>query len=306
MKPGRAARRALPEAGDALSILTWNLGYAGLGAGSDFKVDGGKHYFPPSRGAVCANADAIAAFLREQDADLILLQELAYGGPINYWVDLKKRVDAAMPDRARMFFADFKTRFMPWPLAMKHGQGAYGRCALEGAEMVPLPAEDEAILGVKRRYAALAARLAGPQRWTIASIHFAAFDLGAAVRARQLRALLDWAQREYERGRRVVIGGDFNFRLAETDFPSTTDLKYLFWLYPFPHEALPPDWRIAADATTPSVRTNERPYRAGENYTAVIDGFILSPNVALEEVRGVDLGFAHSDHNPVRIRVRAV
>ena len=35
----------------------------------------------------------------------------------------------------------------------------------------------------------------------------------------------------------------------------------------------------------------------------MIDGFILSPNVTLESVETLDLGFANSDHNPVRISV---
>jgi hypothetical protein len=37
-----------------------------------------------------------------------------------------------------------------------------------------------------------------------------------------------------------------------------------------------------------------------------IDGFIVSPNVAVESVHGFDLGFAHTDHQPVRVRVRAI
>ena len=114
-----------------------------------------------------------------------------------------------------------------------------------------------------------------------------------------------WAEREYESGRHVVIGGDFNLELVETRFPNTTERKYLFWVHRFPDEGLPAGWRIAADPGTPSVRTNERPYRRGENYTTVIDGFIVSPNVAVESVQGVDLDFQNADHNPVRVRVRA-
>ncbi|UPT64070.1 MAG: hypothetical protein M0D54_05870 [Hyphomonadaceae bacterium JAD_PAG50586_4] len=37
-----------------------------------------------------------------------------------------------------------------------------------------------------------------------------------------------------------------------------------------------------------------------------IDGFVVSPNVAVESVRGFDLGFEHTDHQPVRLRVRAI
>jgi hypothetical protein len=117
---------------------------------------------------------------------------------------------------------------------------------------------------------------------------------------------LAWAEGEYAAGRRVVIGGDWNFQLMETDFPHTTEERFLFWLFPFPQDALPEGWRIAADAGVPSVRTNHKPYVAGENYVTTIDGFIVSPNVAVESVEGFDLGFQHTDHQPVRIRVRAI
>jgi hypothetical protein len=118
--------------------------------------------------------------------------------------------------------------------------------------------------------------------------------------------VLAWAQREYESGRHVVLGGDWNLQLADTNFPHTTEERFLFWLFPFPHEALPEGWRIAADASIPSVRTNHKPYVAGENYVTTIDGYIVSPNVAVEAVNGLDLGFANTDHQPVHLRVRAI
>lgn len=301
----RVSAPNLPQAGATLDLLTWNLGYGGLGARSDFVADGGTHAFPPSRAAVEANVQGIHDFLAQQNADIVVLEELARGGPANYWVNVKARVDAALAGREQIFFADFKTRLMPWPLAMSHGQGIYSRLAVESTDVVSLPAENSGILGVKRRYAATVARLAGPARWSVITTHLAAFDADAAVRTRQLRELLAWADREYKSGRHVVIGGDFNLQLVDTHFPNTTEHKYLFWIFPFPRDALPPGWHIAADPATPSVRTNERPYRRGENYTTIIDGFLLSPNVTLEQVNGLDLDFQHSDHNPVHARVRA-
>ena len=58
------------------------------------------------------------------------------------------------------------------------------------------------------------------------------------------------------------------------------------------------------DPTRPTNRTLEQPYRAGVNYTSVIDGLLVSPNVEVLGVETVDLEFAHSDHNPVRARLR--
>lgn len=305
----RAPATDLQQAGEVIDVLTWNLGYAGLGAGSDFVADGGTSFFPPSREAAKTNVHGIVDVLRGQrDADVILLEELASRSPVNYWVNLRKAVDRVFPDRDRIFFADFKTRLMPFPLRMSHGQGIYARRAVAGVEVVPLPAEDDGIFGVRRRYAATVARMpmAGGGEWVVASVHLAAFDEDALVRTEQMRQLLAWADGEYRAGRHVVLGGDWNLQLVETNFPHTTEERFLFWLYPFPRQDLPQGWQIVADASIASVRTNERAYRRGENYTTVIDGFIVSPNVVAESVRGFDLDFQHSDHQPVRGRFRAV
>jgi endonuclease/exonuclease/phosphatase family metal-dependent hydrolase len=301
--------RAEGLAGDALTITVWNLGYGGLGAASDFVADGGEHMFPPSRAAVKANVDFIAETLAREEADVIVMQEIAHDGPVNYWVNLKGRIDRALAARDSAFFADFLTRLLPWPVRLQHGQAIYSNAAIADTEVVPLPAEDSAIFGVKRRYASLVARVPraqGGAGWTIVSVHLAAFDADAAVRTRQLHALLEWAQSEYARGQHVVMAGDWNFQLAQTNFPHTTEERFLFWLFPFPREVLPEGWALAADASVPSVRTNHQPYVAGENYVTTIDGFIVSPNVAVESVAGVDLQFQHTDHQPVRIRVRAL
>ncbi|MFB6364179.1 hypothetical protein ACFCP7_08960 [Paenibacillus elgii] len=54
-----------------------------------------------------------------------------------------------------------------------------------------------------------------------------------------------------------------------------------------------------APPTPPSVRTLDTAYRPWINFLAVIDGFLVSPNVEIVDVTGHDLNFEHSDHNPV-------
>lgn len=298
-----------PLAGDTLTLIDWNLGYGGLGRGSDFVADGGTHMFPPSRAAVRGNVDGILRVLAEQGAgaDVFLFEEIAHDGPVNYWVNLKARVDARHRDFNRVFFADFQTRLIPWPLRLTHGQAIHARSRIDSTDVVALPAEDASIFGVKRRYASLVARLPIEGRehgWSVVSVHLAAFDPDAAVRTRQLRELLAWAEREYQRGQHVILAGDWNFQLAETNFPHRTEQRFLFWLFPFPQDALPQGWRIAADADVPSVRTNHQPYVAGDNYVTTIDGFIVSPNVDVDSVEGIDLGFEYTDHQPVRLSAR--
>ncbi len=291
------------EAPNELTIVTWNLGYAGLGADSDFRADGGARLLPPSRASVTRNLTGIEATLRANPADVYCIQELAAPGPMTLWHDVRGGVNRALTAFDRVFYADVRTRFWPPPLRLVHGPGLYSRYALQSAEVVRLPDEPNRMAGVvMRHYGLVVARIA--PAWTIVSLHLSAFDEGAQTRRRQLAALMDFAEREHASGRSVVLGGDFNYLLVDTAFPHTTAQEHLFWVHEFPDEALPAGWRIAADAATPSNRTNNQPYVEGENYRSVIDGFVLSPDLEALEVSGVPLGFAHSDHQPVRLRVR--
>lgn len=285
-----------------LRVLSWNLGYAGLGAGSDFMADGGKMLRPPSRAAVRANLAAIQQTLRASEADAYLFQETARAGFLTRGIDVLGGVRAALAQSRGLFSTDIRTRLLPRPLSLQHGPASFIAVAAEPTRVRDIPDETSGILGfVKRNYHVQTTRLDVSGRpWTLINTHLAAFDDGAITRRAQIEAVLTIASAEYAEGRAVVIGGDFNMVLAETAFAHTTEPKYLFWVHPFPRDALPEGWRIAADAATPSVRTNERPFVAGENYTAVIDGFIVSPNVEALSVRTRDLGFAHTDHQPVR------
>jgi endonuclease/exonuclease/phosphatase family metal-dependent hydrolase len=294
--------------GDALSVTTWNLGYAGLGAESDFSVDGGKHYLPPSRAVTAKNLDGIKRELAATGADIIILQEAARASLLTRGADSVGGAGEALLGRDNAFSADFAALLLPPPLTARHG--LFSSVGVGGArrEIVMLPLEPQFILGLSRRlYHLHIVRLpsAGGE-WTIVNLHLSAFDEGANVRLLQLRAAFAFAKAEYEKGARVVIGGDWNYEFHRPARPTTTEEKYLFWVHPFPYEELPEGWSVAIDKETPSVRTNERPYRRGENFTTVIDGFVISPNVRALSVKTRDLDFQVSDHQPVDARFEAV
>ena len=304
--PSPSLSSSWPGSMTSITVVTWNLGYGGLGEGSDFFADGGQAYLPPGPGATRESADAIAAWLGDSGADVVMTQENARPSVINFWTDLKGQVDRALPDHQSVFHADFQTRYLPPPLRISNGLGSYVRHGLSGSEIWPMPSDGDPYDGpLRRRYGALATTMDGPGGcWTFVNLHTSAFDEGGALRRRQLAAILERAVAVHASGSRVVIGGDFNMRLVQTDFAHTTLEEHLFWVHDLPTEVLPDGWRVVADPATPTVRTNERPYRAGENYTAVIDGFIVSPDVEVVSVTTADLGFRHSDHQPVRAVLR--
>ena len=295
-------------AGAELSVLTFNIGYAGMGRDADFVLDGGQQRRPHDKRLVEDHLAAIAGWLAEADADVFLFQEVARPSFSTYGVDVLKGIRDAVPDTAWTFGPDIKTRFVPPPVHTEIGNASFSHVAIAGAEARGLPLEPKFQFGLFRKgYRAHVLRLAGPAAWTVVNLHLAAFDnADAAIREQQLTTVLTLAQEEYRAGRHVVIGGDFNMRLVPTSFPHTTGARHLFWIRDLPRDALPKGWTVAADSSVPTVRTAHQPYTPRVNYTTIVDGFLLSPNIELVDVQTADLNFVHTDHHPVRVVVRAV
>lgn len=298
---------ALPA---AIEITSWNLGYAGLGTDSDFIADGGDSLLPPSRQSVEANLAGILRTLSTINSDVMLLQEVAGSGLLTYWVPMRERVEAALAGSQISYRRDVATWGIPWPLALDHGTLLASRANAASIETVVLPSEPKPMMQfVRRRYALQVARFpvegGSGGDWVIANLHLSAFDDGGSVRQEQLAAVMAFATAEYAKGNHVVLGGDWNMVLADPGLPSNTDPKHLFWIVDFPKTVLPQGWSIASDAQLPTVRTLYKSYVAGENFVTSIDGFIVSPNVAVESSRAIDTGFANSDHMPVVARFRA-
>ncbi|NOX94242.1 MAG: hypothetical protein GXP04_03845, partial [Alphaproteobacteria bacterium] len=292
---------------DVLTITTWNIGYGGLGAESDFIADGGEHLLPPSRSVVDKNIAGINRELKALTAGVFIMQEVAGPSFLTRGGDTLTNVNSALDGADNAFSADFTVRHLPYPYAPTHGLFSSVKFAGATREVVALPLEAGYLMGVaKRLYHLHVVRIAFPGgEWTIINLHLSAFDDSANVRKQQLRAVFDFAEEEFSKGQFVVIGGDWNLEFTRPARATTTEDKDLFWIHPFPMVALGDEWRIAVDDTTPSVRTNERPYKRGENFTTVIDGFVVSPNVEIESVATHDTDFQYTDHHSVTAVLKA-
>lgn len=144
----------------------------------------------------------------------------------------------------------------------------------------------------------------GKDVWNVINLHLAAFDEGGDTRFKEVNAVFELAEKLHAEGKMVVIGGDWNLRLTDTHFPSTSTDDALFWIHDFPKDKLPEGWKLVFDETVPTVRTNERPFKANENYRTIIDGLLVSPDVEVVEAKGIDLGFRFTDHQPAVFTLR--
>jgi endonuclease/exonuclease/phosphatase family metal-dependent hydrolase len=300
-----APKTDLPNALPAeITLTTWNIGFAALGVEGDAVSDGGKSLFPQSGELVQHNLDGIVALLGTIDQDVLMLQEVSQHSIMSWWRPVYDTIAATMPARQIAFRPDITTWGLPFPLVIDHGTVVALKANPANVEVIPLPLEPGAIMGlIKRRYAMQVVRVpieGTAAQWVLVNLHLSPFDEGGVTRKEQLEVLMDFASGEYEKGNHVVLGGDWNMVLADPRLPSTTPQELLFWVVDFPLEMLPAGWSIVtAPEGEATVRTTDKPYVEGENYRTAIDGFVVSPNVTARSVKVTDTKFSFSDHMPV-------
>ena len=253
-----------------IEVLSWNLGFGGLGEGAEFFPDGGKRFIPSARRDVRRYVEGIGAFLGQAGADVFLLQEAAAPSVVNRRVDLLAELVGRLPERWHTYCPEV---LIPLP-RVSVGQVTFAPGPPRVVERLELPRERG-----RQYFHLLVTRFpvsGGLGELVLANVHLSAFDEGALLRHRQLETVTAFLLAEAARSNYVVLGGDWNLLLAETRFPHTTAQRYLFWVHPLPPGFPPPGWRLAIDDTVPTVLG----------------------------MRTVDLGFRFSDHQPVLLSLR--
>src|SRR5262249_17192944 len=99
----------------ALSLLTWNLGYAGLGAEAEFVADAGPGFRVESREGPGRWTKAIAGFAGSRREDLLLFQEAAKPSWVNHGCDLLGALETSLRDRTNSYAYEFN---IPLPFGM--------------------------------------------------------------------------------------------------------------------------------------------------------------------------------------------
>lgn len=297
------------EAPGTLTVTTWNIGYAGLGEESDFFMDGGAMVAPPSPETVKKNMAGIESYLLENPSDIWLFQEVdirsARTGQTDQFLWLNDILSVSSA-----FAYNYKCPFVPIPLPplgrVESGVALFSRLQpTAAAQRISLPCPHVWPLrtaNMKRCLLVSRWKLADSDReLVVIDLHLEAYESGEG-RIAQTKRLLELMQEEYAAGNYVIAGGDFNqsFPDALEVYPILDPEKWTPGL--LAQEDLPEGWQYVFDVTAPTCRLLDQPLH-DQSQLFVIDGFLLSPNLRVEEVQTVDLGFAFSDHNPVRLTV---
>ena len=300
--------------GQELDVLSWNVGYGGLGKNSDFFMDGGKEVKAAGPNAVGEYLNGINAYLYGGETpDLILLQEVDTDSSRTYGIDETAYLAGGDMSLSRVHALNYSCNFVPFPLPPigKVHSGLYTmtQYSIAQAQRIALPCPFSwpvSTANLKRCLLVSYLPIEGSDsQLVLVNLHLEAYDSGEGKIA-QTNQLREFIQSEYEKGNYVIAGGDFN-----QVFPGSLEV------YPNAHpelwavgtlddSLLPEGWQFVYDLSSPTCRLLNQPYDPSDMVNTqyyVIDGFIVSPNVTLNSVESVDLDFENSDHNPVRMNV---
>ena len=305
-----------------LTFTTWNLGYGGLGAEADFFYDDGGFFFsgssmvrPPrelSEKYIAGSAD----FVKTNPSDFFLFQEVDVHSKRSYFINQFEKIGANLPQYAAFLAPNYNTPRVPLPLLepwkaygqVYSGVATYAKYQPTESTRYQLPGHfafpmrlfqlDRCIL--LQRY-----KVQSNKELVILNIHNSAHDKDGSLKRQEMDFLKELVLQEYDKGNYVIVGGDWNecppyFRF-DTFMPGKSGNHHQFNI---DAEFLPEDWQWIYDPTIPTNRKARDPYVRGETFVTLIDFFLISPNVQVTKVKGINMDFQYSDHQPVWMEVR--
>lgn len=321
--PLQAEQNAAPAviSDSVLSFITWNLGYGGLGAESNFFYDSGNMFFSNGRmvradkALVEKNIGGDTLFMENTPADFYLFQEVDYRSKRSYDINQFKVIEKELPGYASFFAPNYRAPRVPIPIFepwkayghVESGLATYSRFQPQSAVRFQLPGEypwPDRIFQLDRCAAVHRFGLEGGRELVVVNVHNSAYDKTGELKRQQMAFLKAFFLEEYAKGHYVIVGGDWNqcppyfefnrFSPGDSDGYSQINIEADF---------LPADWQWIYDPTLPTNRKVKDKYIPGESFITIIDFFLISPNVKVLLVKGIDQQFRFSDHQPVWMEV---
>lgn len=294
---------------DNLKIVTWNIGYGGLGSNMDFFYDGGTQ-IRDTEARTMRNLGGILAEMKAMDADIYLLQEVDECSRRTYRINELAMLQAAFPEYHLYFACNYRSFFVPIPLRSPMGKVASGlvilsRYRAEKVERLAYPSRfpfPVSLFNLKRCLLAATFRLPDGGLLAVGNTHNTAYDAGG-MREQETGFLASWIDSLQSQGVKVLVGGDWNqYPPAYVPGEDETANPH-FSVAPLRFSAFDANGRIVYDSSGKTLRYLDKPYSRNSTLT-VTDYFYVSHSLSSSDARLCgNVGFSCSDHRPVCITV---
>ncbi len=294
---------------EKLDFMIWNIGYCGLSKDMDFFYDGGKNVRPSNKVSK-ENLLKIKNFIKEQNQiEFFLLQEVDVNSKRSYGTNQYKEIGELLKEYHTSFGKNYDVGFVPVPVKSPMGKvnsglqtlstykpGLVTRHSFPGNFSWP-----QGLFMLDRCFLVSKYPVKNNKQLIVINTHNSAYDDGN-LRKAQMEYLEKYLSAEYKKGNYVIAGGDWNqcppnfkpeFEADLMDDTNRMDIDIDFMS----------SWKWLYQTNIPTNRRVDISYQKGKTLTTVIDFFLVSPNIDTVELKGIDLGFENSDHQPVKLSI---
>lgn len=290
-----------------LSVVSWNIGYAGLGDNMDFFYDRGEKVRDTHERTII-NLDSINNFLKKNSSNpFVLVQEVDIHSKRSYFINEMN----ILTDQSGYFSSlapNYVVNFVPVPPISPMGQVYSGIMSL--SKYLPktsirygYPGKfswPNRLFNLRRCMLVNRYPTNNGKELVLINTHMSAFDDGS-LKKQEMQYLKEFVLDEYSKGNYILVGGDWNQsppNFSLTTFGENYKVDF-FTLSNINADFLPNDWRWVYDPKSPTNRYLNESFTPGKTFRSIIDIFLVSPNIAVLQSQTFDLKFRNSDHNPI-------
>lgn len=292
------------------SIITWNLGYAGLGSEMDFFYEGGQ-MVRPGRELFSKYYEGIRHEINSfEPPEIFLFQEIDRGSKRSYHTDMVQDLSDWITGYTVHFTTNYRSSFVPVPWNEPMGRVWSGmvtasKVTPDEALRISTPGSHswpKSLFTLQRCLLITRYNLEHGGQLVVVHLHLSAFEDESELREAEIEMLKGILLDEFGKGNFVIAGGDWNQN--PPDWNPGEECKYKVkaqWRLPdgFPDKK----WHIVYDPALPTNRSVAAPFDSALSETTLLDYFVISPNIRVDSIQTIDLGFRYSDHLPVYMAV---
>lgn len=293
--------------GDTLSILTYNIGHLISQSESTCFLEGGTMVGAKSKDLVEDNLEAIKQIISKENADIVTLQEVDYKSSISYKIN--EYIEIANAYEGVSSIALFQNTYVPYPLKdmvgkVKTGIATYSKydfrsCRINLTENYEFP--QRLVMPKKSIQKQIIPLENSDAKLIVLNIELEDYDNGTE-REKQLYILKAEMEKEYAQGNYVIVSGDFNMTFPEIiNEDNISSGEYI--VTSIPSEFLSEGWKYGVDKSIYTFRLRDKAYDKETSFMKIVDGFIVSPNITIKNVKTIDTDFKYSNHNPVKMEI---
>lgn len=302
------------------SIISYNIGFGAYSADYSFFMDGGEYERAYSKQSVLDNTEGALDVVTNHDPDFILFQEVDIDSNRSYRVNQQELLQSRLYPSSSAFAINYDSAYLFYPFLNPHGKSKGGILTLSKYELssalrrsLPVSTSLDKIMDLDRCYEITKIPVENGSYLCLYNVHLSAYTKDESIVVQQIKMLSDDMKQDVKAGNYVICGGDFNQDLfGNSPEIFGTDVNAENWALPFQSDLLPEHIQIVNRMLTneerrmlaPSCRNADAPYEKGTSFVTMIDGFLISDNISLEEFTVIDTGFTYSDHNPVKMKFR--